>query len=225
MNVRYFLGKRLTFLRQLYSTSCAPYIELKRAIEAEEEPYTPKYYDDSGEPQYLNEWLEADESIQVLGRACISMLASALHLYFKEWHRIIGMPVDESLKPYFKKSWLEGYKAYFEKYANVPFNKCSVSLTLLEELVLVRNRVQHPESIAIEWSNYTESDLKKISHPFFIDEEESKVSEGSEEGLTEWLTPPTIRVTEAKFEDAIRAVEEFASWLETVEADPEQLKN
>lgn len=219
MDVRYFLGKRLAFLRQIYATACAPYFERKRAIEAGEEPYTPKYSDESGEPPYLDEWLEADESIQVLGRACISMLASALHLYFKELRRIIGRPVDKSLEPFFKKGWLVGYKAYFEKYANIPFDKCPVSLALLEELVLARNRVQHPESIVYESSHYTESDLKKLSHPFFIDQREREIHSENDEDLAEWLIPPTIRVTEEKFEGAIRAIEEFSNWLETVNVD------
>lgn len=38
-------------------------------------------YGEDGEPPFLNEWIEADESLLVLGYACISMLAASFHLY------------------------------------------------------------------------------------------------------------------------------------------------
>ena len=72
MDVQYFLERRLEFIRQFYVNSSAGFIERKRQIEAEEEPYVPPYSEDP-EPAFLNEWLEAEESLQVLGRICISL--------------------------------------------------------------------------------------------------------------------------------------------------------
>jgi hypothetical protein len=66
MDVRYFLGERLDFTEQLYVNSAAPFIERKRKIEAEEEPFVPPYSEDP-EPAFLSEWLEAEESLQVRG--------------------------------------------------------------------------------------------------------------------------------------------------------------
>ena len=95
MDVRFFLNRRLAFIRQFYVTASEAYVERKRKIEAEEEPFIPPYSEDS-EPAFLEEWIEADESLQVLGRSCLSMLAATLHLYFKTWERQIGIAVDES---------------------------------------------------------------------------------------------------------------------------------
>ena len=81
MDVRYFLGERLAFIEQLYVNSAAPFIERKRKIEAEEEPFVPPYSEDP-EPAFLSEWLEAEESLQVIGHTCISMLSASFHLYF-----------------------------------------------------------------------------------------------------------------------------------------------
>ena len=186
-------------------------------IEAEEEPFSPQYQDESGEPAYLEEWLEADESIQVLGRACISMLASTLKVYLETWRKIINLPTDSTVESMFKKSWLTGYKAYFATHAGVPFDNCPVNLKLLEELVLARNRVQHPESLTTESSHYSDADLKKLAHPFFIDESDRDFSATATEERSEWLLPPAIRVTPEKFEASVKAVEQFAEWLETVE--------
>ncbi len=94
MDVHYFLIKRLKFVCQFYVTSSMPYLERKRKIEAEEEPFVPPYSED-GEPAFLAEWLEADESLHILAYSCISMLAAALHLYFKAWVKESGVPTDE----------------------------------------------------------------------------------------------------------------------------------
>ena len=73
MDVRYFLDQRLAFIEQLYVNSAVSFIERKRKIEAEEKPFVPPYSEDP-EPAFLSEWLEADESLQVLGGSCVSML-------------------------------------------------------------------------------------------------------------------------------------------------------
>ena len=119
MDVRYFLKQRVDFIRQLYVTSSAAYIERKRLIEAGVEPFIAPYSEDP-EPPFLDEWLEAEESLQVLGRTCISMLAAVFHLYFKTWEHQVGIPVDDSLKKTdFKNGWLNGYKAYFANHFQI----------------------------------------------------------------------------------------------------------
>ena len=91
MDVRFFLTKRIAFIRQLYAVASAPYVERKRKIETGEEPFVPPYSGGS-EPPFLEEWLEADESLHVLAYSCISMLAASLHLYLKAWEREMWTP-------------------------------------------------------------------------------------------------------------------------------------
>jgi hypothetical protein len=60
VDIQLFLNERIEFiLRQLYRTASEPYVECKRTIEAEEDPFVPPYSED-GEPPFLEEWLEAD---------------------------------------------------------------------------------------------------------------------------------------------------------------------
>lgn len=218
MDVRYFLKQRVEFIRQFYVTSSAAYIERKRLIEAEGEPFVPQYSEDP-EPAFLDEWLEAEESLQVLGRTCISMLAAIFHLYFKTWEHQIGIPVGATLKADFKNGWLNGYKAYFARHFRVRFEDSPASLAILEEIVLVRNRNQHPESITMDSSHYSDSDLEKLPHPFFIDENDASLFSETEENERAWLMAPSIRVTAEKLFAALSEVESFAEWLENVEVE------
>lgn len=218
MDVRYFLNRKVNFIRQFYKMSSSPFVERKRQIEAEEEPYIPPYSEDP-EPAFLEEWLEAEESLQVVGRTCISMLAAVFHLYFKTWERQVGIPVDVSLKADFKNGWFNGYKAYFAHHFRIRFEDSPSNLGVLEEIVLVRNRDQHPESLTMDSSHYSESDLEKLPHPFFIDENDASLFSGAEEGERAWLMAPPIRVTSGKLFAALSEVELFAEWLESVEVE------
>ncbi|MDK9725743.1 MAG: hypothetical protein OEL88_12740 [Sterolibacteriaceae bacterium MAG5] len=219
MDVRYFLSRKVNFIRQFYEMSSAPFVERKRQIEAKEEPYVPPYSEDP-EPAFLEEWLEAEESLQVIGRTCISMLAAIFHLYFKTWERQIGVPVDDSLKTDFKKNgWFNGYKAYFARHFRIRFEDSPCKLGVLEEIVLVRNRDQHPESITMDNAYYSGSDLKKLPHPFFISESDASLFSEVEEGERAWLIAPPIRVTPEKLFIALSEVESFAEWLETIEVE------
>jgi hypothetical protein len=199
--------------------SSAPFIERKRQIETEEKPFTPPYSEDP-EPAYLEEWLKAEESLQVLGRTCISMLAAVFHLYLKTWERKIGIPVDISLKGEFKNGWFNGYKAYFARHFRIRFEDSPSRLGVLEEIVLVRNRAQHPDSIAMDSAHFSESDLEKLPHPFFIDENVASLFSEIEEGERSWLMAPPIQVTAEKLSDALSEVDGFADWLENVEVEP-----
>ena len=218
MDVRYFLNRKVNFIRQFYEMSSAPFVERKRQIEAEEEPYVSPYSEDP-EPAFLEEWLEADESLQVVGRTCISMLAATFHLYFKTWEHQIGIPVGASFRADFNKGWFNGYKAYFAHHFRIRFEDSPSKLGVLEEIVLVRNRDQHPESITMDSSHYSESDLKKLPHPLFIGENDASLFSEAEEGERAWLMAPPIWVTAEKLFAALSEVESFAEWLENVEVE------
>ncbi len=213
MDVRYFLGQRLSFLGQLYTNSAEPFLERKRKIEAAEEPYVPPYSEDS-EPAFLSEWLEADESLRVLGGACVSMLSASFHLYFKTWEQQLNVPVGDKYKSAFKRGWFNGYKVYFLKEFGVRFEESPCNLELLEELVLVRNRVQHPESITSHSTHYSKDDFKKLERPFFINSRDFEIFGDQEDGERSWLMPPTIHVTPEKFSAALKEVDRFTEWLE-----------
>lgn len=213
MDVRYFLEQRLLFVKQLYINSSTPFAEKKRLIEAGEEPYVPPYSED-GEPPFIAEWLEAEESLQVIGHACISMLAASFHLYFKATERQLRRIDKDKYKSNFKQGWFNGYNAYFRGEFGIKFEDSQCNLALLEELVLARNRVQHPESITSQSNRYSEDDLKKLNSPFFINSRDIEIFNEQEEGERNWLLPPAIHVTSEKFQSAVSEISCFTDWLE-----------
>lgn len=180
MDVLFFLSQRIGFIRQLYGTASAPYVERKRKIEAGEEPFVPPYSEDE-EPPFLEEWLEADESLHVLAYSCVSMLAAALHLYLETWVKQSGIPVDKSLKKsVFKKSgWFAGYRAHFAQHFKIDFETGPANLGMLEEVILARNRIEHPSSITSRRTQYADADVKKLRHPFFLRTQMKEKSCGS----------------------------------------------
>lgn len=214
MDISFFFNRRVEFIRQFYSTASAPYVERKRKIEAEEEPFVPPYSED-GEPPFFEEWLEADESLHVLAYSCVSMLAAALHLYLETWVRESRVPVDEALKKTFKNvGWFPGYKTHFSQRLAIDFGVCPENLRLLEEVVLARNRFEHPLSITRVRTNYVDADLEKLSHPFFVDEREAALFSDAEEGERAWFIPPTLHITEQQLLTVIAVVEGFAKWFD-----------
>jgi hypothetical protein len=213
---RRFLNERIEFIRQLYNITTAPYIECKRQIEAEEEPYSPPpSYIEDGEPHFLNEWLEANESILVIGCLSVSMLSGSFHLYFKTWEKRLGVPIDKPLMTVFKKSgWLKGYMAYFSKHFGVEFNELPADLDILQEVILLRNRLQHPEELTTNIPSYSKDDLDKLRHPFFIDDSERALFSDLDDQESTWLIPPSFTVTSEKLYKAIAEVQRFTEWLE-----------
>ena len=152
MDVHFFLTDRLAFIRQFYENASRPFFEQQRKIEDGEAPFIPIYSEDD-EPPYLNEWVEASESLQVLGYSCLSMLAAALHLYLETWTKQL-VPVGGAFKKEFKKGWFNGYRAYFSVRLNIQFDQAPADLTLLEEVILARNRFQHAVTVH-SWTSLT----------------------------------------------------------------------
>ncbi len=213
MDVSFFLRDRIAFTRQFFINASLPFLEKKRKIKVGEDPFIPVYSED-GEPPFLDEWIEADESIQILGYSCISMLSAALHLCLKTWEAELRAPIGNSFRSAFKKGWFNGYKAYFADRFGIDFEASSTNLSILEEIVLARNRIQHPDDILTVKTSYLPTDIKKLPFVFFVNETEFGLLSDVEETERLWLFPPSVHITEEKFMVAATEVEKFGNWLE-----------
>jgi hypothetical protein len=223
MDVLFFLQVRTKFTRAFYKEALFPFQEIKRKIEAREDPFVP-LYDEDGEPPFLEEWLTADDSIDILGQACVSMLSSSLHLYLKESvNNLLATYSLESLKKAgigrpgenkaaFKKGWFNGYRNYFLDQLGIDWTKGPSNLSLLEEIVLTRNRAQHPESIASLRIESSYHDAAKY-HGFFADDLEMKLL-GDDQAQDGWIQPWRLNVTTEKLMLAIDEVDRFCSRLQ-----------
>jgi hypothetical protein len=143
------------------------------------------------------------------------MLAAALHLYLETWVSESRAPINVALKKSFRNiGWFPGYKTHFTQRFAIDFKACPGNLGLLEEVVLARNRFEHPASITNLRTKYAEADLKKLQHMFFVDEREAFLFAGEEEGEMAWFFPPTLHISETQLLAAITEVDTFAQWFE-----------
>ena len=78
MDIQYFALSRVEFILRFYEKALSPFIETKRLIEEEKPPYS-----ESGEPLFLLEWIDAEQSIDILGIQCASLLCSTLKLFLE----------------------------------------------------------------------------------------------------------------------------------------------
>lgn len=214
MDILFFFSERTRFLRQFYRMAAGPFVERKRKIDDQEEPFEPPYSED-GEPAFLAEWIEADESLHVLAYSCVSMLAGSLHLYFESWVRQSRRPVDVELtkKVFNKRGKIAGYGAHFEQQFGIDFGSCPADLKLIEEIILARNVVQHPPSITSNWTRYSDDDLQKLRTPFFLNEREAGLFLHDTEDSPRYLLP-TVTISEEQLFVAIDEAEKFAGWFE-----------
>lgn len=215
MDIHYFFSNRLSFIEQFYALGSAPFVERKRRIEDAEEPFVPPYSEEE-EPAFQAEWVEAGESLIVLGYTCVSMLATALKLYFEAWIKQSGRQDDPELKrPTFKrKGWLEGYGEYFLQQFGIDFRSGSLDLSIIEEIILARNVIEHPPEITDMQTQFGDSDLKKIKKPLFINDSDRELSSKADDAKTGWYVPPWVYVTENSLAQALSESKKLVNWLE-----------
>ena len=212
MDLDFFLKERTKFIRYFFEAAFTPFSNIKRAIENKEEPYIPQYSEDE-EPPFLSEWLDADTGEQTICHACISMLSASLKLFLDSW--MARFKKDHTVfKVNFKKyGWFGGYMKVL-KNMEVDLAESRVNISILEQIALARNRIQHPDHIATLNVSYTKSDIKKYPNPYFIKQDQLLTTEDS--GEVSWLMVPPISATREKVFEAIEEVERFCCWLENI---------
>ncbi|MCP3024991.1 hypothetical protein [Cupriavidus basilensis] len=213
MDVAWFLKERLDFIRQLYTSSAAPFIDRQRKIENEEEPFVPPYSED-GEPPFQLEWEQARDSIDVLGHACLCLLASALQVYLQTRVHLHSRELtDDKRKSVFRKGWVRGYNRIFTEAFEISFENGPVSIDALEDIVLTRNSIQHGGSITSV--KPTHADRKPgAARSFFLDDREVELLDRMDPDAGTWLARPAVHVDQAKLESALDTVARFVVWLD-----------
>lgn len=114
MDILFFLKLRTDFIRRHYNVCVAALLEKKRLIEAAEPPFNDPPYSEDGEPAYLEEWMDADTSIQLVGVSCVSLLSDALKLYLNLLQRRqLRFVFDDQEARRLKKDFLATYREPF----------------------------------------------------------------------------------------------------------------
>ncbi len=214
MDILYFLRMRLRFLERMYTTCCAPFREIMRKIQDGEEPYVdrrdPEHCD---EPAYVQEWMEASEAVEVIGRWCVAMLGSSLFAYLSEWlAQFAEVYQDATLIADFAKApgkpKLERYCHFMRDRLHIDWDRSPVGIDRLEQTILARNDFEH--SMGLVTLIVCQDEKHRIKYPrsLFCDEL-------SEEGVQSGL-PSRLTVDQTRFTTALGDVLLFCRWLEYV---------
>ncbi len=216
MEVLFFLKRRTAFIRRYHKAASAPFSETMRKIDAEEPPFEPPYSEDE-EPPFLEEWMDANTSLEVLGATCISMLSDALKLYFVTWERQLGLTCQKKFPEQFSSKkgngFVSGYKACFGDLLKTDWADCPVDFVLIEQIVLARNSAQHAKQIADLHTTHDPSVRGKHPIPFFLSDLERRLIETDQFPGSQWWNPKLVVTQESLFE-ALRQVEMLCEYLE-----------
>src|SRR5271166_2364118 len=176
MDATWFLKQRTKLIRFYYDECVGAFAAMQAKIENYEPPFHEPHYDESGEPPYLAEWMEARTGIDIAGLTCVSLLSDSLKLYFQTLqHRVIGFAfsgTDQDLKGLWRPGFLEVYKRALGEILQTDWSDCPVDFDIIEQVVLARNRAQHGSDLTSLRVTHDLHTLKKYPRPFFASEEE-----------------------------------------------------
>ena len=214
MDISYFFFERSRFIKYFYDTAASSFREILRQIKAQEPPYDDPPFCDSGEPSYLEEWSQADDALAILGLCCISMLSSSLKLYFMSWEEKLHVQWDNRERNRaFQNGYLQGYRIYFEQILDQPWSKSPADIELLEQVILARNREQHPEDITTMRVTHVYNDIRRFTRPFFLSEVDRIRFDHGEFEKWHWMKP-SVHVSTEGIDAAILEAEKLVEWLE-----------
>ena len=212
MDLLYFLTRRLEFIQRLYETAVAPFEETQRKINAAEEPYVPSFDPDdwSGDPPFLEEWQEADESIMVIGHWCLCMVQSALNIYLRDsispigWHWCDASVLSGLLGNKKGKSKFERYRRLFLEDLDIDWAKGPVSLPDLEQLNLTRDDLIHNVDMMSLSVQRDEKHVERFPNGLFTDE------------LWRGLDSDRVRIDKKQLAHACDLVRSFCAWIDGI---------
>ena len=212
MDATYFLTERTQFIRKFYDNAVGPFRETKRLIEQQLPPYVSPYSEDP-EPPFLEEWLDAATSEEIVGLACVSLLSDSLKLYFCTLQRdVIGFRFEEDERA-FRGGFLNAYKHALGIILDTDWSDCPASFDIIEQVILARNRSQHGTSFVTMDVRHDGHTLRKYPAPFFARESE-QTDWSKADGAFASLLAPTVEVTRDKLFTAIDHVEQLTHWID-----------
>ena len=210
MDVLYFLKERTKFIRHFYEAAAKPFRETLRRIEAGEAPFDVRPYGEDGEPPFMQEWSEASTALDVLRRSCLSMLSASLQLYFKTLESELSVTLLPGER---RNTFKKGLRHYFTKAFNVPWSDCPANIDIVEQIILVRNRDQHPDHITTLHVSYDRRTRENYGELFFASETERRMFADPDMAGISWMNP-TVHVSHEALLAAIQQVEILSEWLE-----------
>ncbi|HHX8566264.1 TPA: hypothetical protein ACVO0N_004198 [Vibrio diabolicus] len=211
MDLNHFLDERLKFAAYFYDAAAKPFENTMLAIENGDVPFVPEY-DESGEPPFLCEWIDAKTGLESVGLTALSMIASSLQLFLDQWVSRLEHGDKTFKRTHRKRGWFYAYCKIFEE-LGLNLDDCPANLELVEQAILARNRGQHPDSITILSTTHSANDLEKYPDPYFASNKDRKLLE-SGDGEISWWMSPHVYVDRGKLKQASDEMLKLSTWAE-----------
>jgi hypothetical protein len=198
------VNDHLDFVERFYSTAAQPFETKLRKITVGEEPFAPRYLPGEHDgPEYLDEWIEADDGLSVIGQCALGLLEKALHDYLRVFVEREGGLIAE-------KPWFEKYCRFLEEHTSFRWADSPVSRDRLEQINLSRNDFVHDPTIGSVWPFQSEAHFRKYPTSAFADRLHlAAMSEGGEPDF-----PVALKVTHENLTAHIRYVRQFCAFVE-----------
>jgi hypothetical protein len=196
MDLLYFVRDKLRFIERHYKTAVEPFVTIKVKIHNGEEPYNPagpNVDPESDEPPFVEEWIEADESVNIVGCSCLCLVQSVLLEYLREYLQELNRTLPNGTG-----NLLSRYRSFFRDQLGIDWDRGPVPFDILEDLTLARNHIQHETKITSRYARQTSEYSRRFPKSLFGDNYEFK----------------RIIVTEASLEAAVCAVERFCEFMD-----------
>lgn len=217
MDVAYFLKKRTRYIRLYYDQCTAPFVLAKHQIENELPPFDSPPYTEDYEPPYLEEWMDAETGIQIVGLSCVSLLSESLKLYFESLQNCVihfDFIDEKRKKEAFKKGFVSAYTDALGCILDTDWSDCPADLRIIEQIVLARNRCQHGNELTSFRVSHDQHTLEKHPEPFFLNQRERELWLSEDGTVNSWFLMPSVEVTRESLFAAIEHVEKLADWIE-----------
>jgi len=207
MDILAGLKDKLRFIERWYNAATTPFVETIAKIDKGVAPFDTLPFDewgpDSDEPPFLEEWLEANESINLIGQAALSLVQSAFKRYLDGF-----IYLSEQKPPTGTRNWFDRYKTYFLDTYRIDWEAGPIPPAQLEEINLARNDIQHSEQEFGMSRRMDKKHFARFPDGLFASEMDKQIQVEMPFGT------PRIQITKQNLEEAIRRVEEFCEFVE-----------
>jgi hypothetical protein len=216
MDAKFFLRRRTGFIRFFYDTSATAFRTVQKQISEDKEPFDCPPHSDDGEPPYLEEWMEAETGIEVLGQSCVSLLSDTLKLYFETLQkRVIGYALNKDLTAYqSKEGFVAANRIALGQILKTDWSDCPVKFDLIEQVVLARNRAQHGDHLSSLRVQHDSKTLRKHPKPGFATADELALWKEAGGDPQAYFTAPSLTISRDNLFSATAETDALADWID-----------
>ncbi|MBE7542827.1 MAG: hypothetical protein M9913_20745 [Bryobacteraceae bacterium] len=161
------MSKKLRFIQRHYEGATHPFTSIMQKIIDREPPFDndPNVMPESSDPPFLEDYLDAVQSVAVVGDSCLCLVQSVLMDYLRDRIKMAGgrLPTDAR-----KRALLLRYRDYYRDRLEIDWSHGPIEFAKLEEIVLARNEIVHQSCVYSHFSFASDKFAAKYPRSSYI---------------------------------------------------------